>query len=81
MSGPMQIDMDGFAGSRSTIAIVTDYTDPEMSEWTRTLVDEYLTSPWINTVCGYGCTCAPRCALCRSLPAHTDRTTTTPVFV
>ena len=51
--------MDGFAGSRSTIAVVTDYTDPEMYEWTRTLVDEYLTSPWVNTQCGYGCTCRP----------------------
>jgi bacterial leucyl aminopeptidase len=51
----MQIDMDGYFEGDEAVAVVTDYTDSAMNAWTRTLVDEYLAIPWINTRCGYGC--------------------------
>ena len=51
----MQIDMDGYYEGEEVVAIVTDYTSSELNAWIRTLVETYLTIPWRDTVCGYGC--------------------------
>eukprot|EP00736_Rhodelphis_marinus_P006560 Rmarinus@m.23342 len=53
--GMMQLDMIGYAHTEPNVAIVQDYTDADQNEFIRNLTDEYLDMPWINTLCGYGC--------------------------
>merc|ERR1712137_915234 len=55
--GMMQLDMtfyDGINGE-NVVGIVTDNTDDSLNEFLRQLVDAYALIPWVNTVCGYGC--------------------------
>jgi len=55
--GMMQFDMTGFvrSGTVETIGIVTDFVDPQLTEFVRKLVTAYTNLPYTNTVCGYAC--------------------------
>jgi leucyl aminopeptidase len=53
--GMMQLDMVFYAGDENVFGVVVDYVDPDLTQFTRDLVDEYSLIKWVNTVCGYGC--------------------------
>jgi len=55
--GMLQLDMIGYyaAGSKPSVSIVTDFTNGDLNEVVRKLVDSYLSIGWINDKCGYGC--------------------------
>eukprot|EP01125_Pyxidicula_operculata_P021196 TRINITY_DN8076_c0_g1_i1.p2 TRINITY_DN8076_c0_g1~~TRINITY_DN8076_c0_g1_i1.p2 ORF type:complete len:355 (-),score=83.15 TRINITY_DN8076_c0_g1_i1:28-1092(-) len=57
VAGMLQFDMTGYVRSdtQPQFGIVTDYTDKDMSTLIRALAETYTTTPWKNTVCGYGC--------------------------
>ncbi len=52
--GVLQLDMTAYAGSPS-IGVITDFTDPELTEFSRNLIDHYVKTPWVNDRCGYAC--------------------------
>jgi len=53
----LQMDMEGFVspGTTPTIGTVTDFTNPELTNFIRTLVETYTSTPWQNGACGYAC--------------------------
>jgi len=51
----MQLDMIGYNEVESTVAIITDFTSPQLNAFNRLLVEEYLEIGWTDTSCGYGC--------------------------
>jgi len=52
----MQLDMTIYAkNGKGKIGIMTDFTDPALTEFIRLLVDTYSQLEWVNTRCGYGC--------------------------
>jgi len=53
----LQLDMAGYVapGSVPTIGIVTDFTNPELTAFLRTLVSTYTNTPYQNGACGYAC--------------------------
>jgi len=50
----MQIDMDAYT-ELNEIAIITDYTDATLNAFIRKLIETYTARPWVNSICGYGC--------------------------
>jgi len=55
VEGMLQFDMDMYGQPNEPIGIITDYTNPQVSEFLRLLVDTYSDLSWGNTKCGYGC--------------------------
>jgi len=51
----MQLDMDMYGQTSNPIGIITDYTNPAMSQFIRLLFNTYSTLSWVDTKCGYGC--------------------------
>jgi leucyl aminopeptidase len=53
----IQFDMTAWVkkGTREEVGIMNDFTDPELTEFLRKLVGEYIDIPWVDTKCGYGC--------------------------
>ncbi len=51
----MQLDMILYPGSGDKIGLVTDYTDPSLTDYVEELVNLYLKTPVIRFDCGYGC--------------------------
>jgi len=53
----MQLDMTGYvaSGTAPRIGVVTDFTTPQLSAFLRAVVEEYSTTQFVNTACGYGC--------------------------
>ncbi|KAI0244015.1 hypothetical protein L0F63_003715, partial [Massospora cicadina] len=51
----IQFDMSGHFVGSERIAVVQDYTDPELSEFLRKLIIVYSDLKWVNSNCGYGC--------------------------
>jgi len=53
----LQMDMTAWvkAGTREEIGIITDFTDPSLTEFNKKLVDAYLDIPYVETKCGYAC--------------------------
>jgi len=51
----MQLDMDMYGQPTDPIGIITDYVNPDVSQFIRLLFDTYSTLDWVNTKCGYGC--------------------------
>lgn len=37
------------------ISFLTDYTDRSLNDFLKTVVDAYLSVPWMDSTCGYGC--------------------------
>eukprot|EP00735_Rhodelphis_limneticus_P008954 TRINITY_DN2420_c0_g1::TRINITY_DN2420_c0_g1_i1::g.8895::m.8895 TRINITY_DN2420_c0_g1::TRINITY_DN2420_c0_g1_i1::g.8895 ORF type:complete len:392 (+),score=148.86,sp/Q2U1F3/LAPA_ASPOR/44.24/1e-85,Peptidase_M28/PF04389.12/2.8e-31,Peptidase_M20/PF01546.23/0.045 TRINITY_DN2420_c0_g1_i1:54-1178(+) len=53
--GMLQMDMVGYDAGNSRVAVITDFTDANQNQFIRQLVDQYLSIPWIDSKCGYGC--------------------------
>lgn len=55
--GMMQLDMTFYVGTNNenVIGVVTDQVSDDLTQFTRQLVDAYCLIPWMDTVCGYGC--------------------------
>ncbi|GAA6028242.1 hypothetical protein JCM8097_006936 [Rhodosporidiobolus ruineniae] len=53
----MQNDMSAFvkAGTKPHIGLFRDYTDPALTEFIATVIDEYATIPRFDSSCGYAC--------------------------
>ncbi|KAI0637799.1 peptidase [Trametes polyzona] len=52
-----QYDMTAWVkrGTREQVGIITDYVDPDLTEYNKKLVELYLDIPWVETKCGYAC--------------------------
>ncbi|KAI0356646.1 peptidase [Trametes cingulata] len=52
-----QYDMTAWVkrGTRESVGIITDYVDPDLTEYNKKLVELYLDIPWVETKCGYAC--------------------------
>jgi len=52
-----QFDMTAWVkrGTREEVGIITDFVDPDLTEFNKKLVDAYLDIPWVSTKCGYAC--------------------------
>jgi len=55
--GMLQQDMTFYTpnGVTQVVGMITDYTNADLTEFVRELVDEYLTIGFVNSRCGYGC--------------------------
>jgi len=57
----LQQDMTGFVqkaldqGKNETLGVVTDFVDPELTQFMRKIITEYCDIPYIDTSCGYAC--------------------------
>jgi leucyl aminopeptidase len=51
----MHFDMTGYFGKKEQIAVVTDHTDPELSQFLKKLISAYSELPQVESQCGYGC--------------------------
>ncbi|CAG8622855.1 4045_t:CDS:2 [Ambispora gerdemannii] len=52
----LQNDMTGYVGNRQeSFGIVTDHVDRNLTDFVKSLIDEYTDIPWANTKCGYAC--------------------------
>lgn len=57
----LQQDMTGFvkgtlaAGKPESVGVITDYVDSGLTEFIKTVIDEYCDIPWVETKCGYAC--------------------------
>ncbi|KAI0723391.1 peptidase [Earliella scabrosa] len=52
-----QYDMTAWVkrGTREQVGVITDFTDSDLTEFNKNLVDLYLDIPWVETKCGYAC--------------------------
>ncbi|KAI0751349.1 peptidase [Daedaleopsis nitida] len=52
-----QFDMTAWVkrGTREQVGVITDFTDSDLTEFNKNLVDTYLDIPWVETKCGYAC--------------------------
>ncbi|KAJ3411643.1 hypothetical protein HDV05_001908 [Chytridiales sp. JEL 0842] len=58
VAGMLQLDMTGYApeGKTPNMAIITDFTDPALTSFLKTLVETYIEdAPWKDRTCGYAC--------------------------
>ncbi|PHH75618.1 hypothetical protein CDD82_4367 [Ophiocordyceps australis] len=53
MTGYVQRTLD--AGLPESLGVVTDYVDPGMTAFIKTVINEYCDIPWVETQCGYAC--------------------------
>ncbi|TLS26882.1 hypothetical protein PpBr36_04867 [Pyricularia pennisetigena] len=57
----LQQDMTGFiqrtidAGKPESVGVIVDYVDPALTEFIKTVIDEYCDIPYVETECGYAC--------------------------
>ncbi|KAI9741480.1 MAG: Leucine aminopeptidase 1 [Claussenomyces sp. TS43310] len=57
----LQQDMTGFvqktldAGAEENVGVITDFVDPELTEFIKKIVTEYCDIPYVETKCGYAC--------------------------
>jgi len=53
----MQLDMTGYVrpGATETVAVMTDFTNAQLTQFIRELVTTYTDLGWSNTRCGYAC--------------------------
>ncbi|KZT26974.1 peptidase [Neolentinus lepideus HHB14362 ss-1] len=52
-----QLDMTAWVkrGTREEVGIITDFVDPDLTDFNKKLVDTYLDIPYVETECGYAC--------------------------
>jgi leucyl aminopeptidase len=53
--GMVNFDMTGYQTSNTRIAIITDFTDAQLNQFIRIVVDAYNAYPWVDMRCGYAC--------------------------
>ncbi|KAG0667919.1 Leucine aminopeptidase 1 [Maudiozyma exigua] len=53
----LQQDMTGFVSDKSKehVGVIVDYTDVGLTTFIKTVIDNYLSIPYIETECGYAC--------------------------
>ncbi|CZS91334.1 related to aminopeptidase [Rhynchosporium graminicola] len=57
----LQQDMTGFvqgtldSGKKESVGVITDFVDPALTEFIKTIVTEYCSIPYVETKCGYAC--------------------------
>ncbi|KAF8313055.1 peptidase [Clavulina sp. PMI_390] len=53
----VQFDMTAWVkrGTKEVVGVVTDFVDPTLTGFIKTLIDQYLSIPWVETKCGYAC--------------------------
>ncbi|EPE28250.1 Zn-dependent exopeptidase [Glarea lozoyensis ATCC 20868] len=57
----LQQDMTGFvqgtldAGLKESVGVITDFVDPALTTFIKTVVTEYCDIPYVETKCGYAC--------------------------
>jgi leucyl aminopeptidase len=55
VAGVLQLDMTMYPGQEQEIALITDETDPNLTQFVKMLIDTYVKVPWQSTTCGYAC--------------------------
>ncbi len=50
-----QFDMTGFPGAGDQIVFMTDFVNPELTQFSQKLVDTYVKIKWSTDKCGYAC--------------------------
>jgi len=52
-----QFDMTAWVkrGSREEVGVITDFVNPELTAFSKKIIDTYLDIPWAETKCGYAC--------------------------
>jgi len=53
--GVMQFDMTMFSTENPVINLISDHTDPRLTEFTKKIIDEYIKIPVSLDKCGYAC--------------------------
>ncbi|EEU40197.1 uncharacterized protein NECHADRAFT_99154 [Fusarium vanettenii 77-13-4] len=53
MTGYVQKTLD--AGQPESVGVITDFVDPGLTTFIKTVVEEYCNIPWVETKCGYAC--------------------------
>lgn len=54
--GVLQLDMTMFPSLKThDIAVITDFVDPTLTQFSKTLIDTYVHSPWSTDECTYEC--------------------------
>lgn len=53
--GVMQFDMTGFPGRQRKMTFMTDFTNPDLTQFSQRLMDTYVGLPWKTARCGYAC--------------------------
>jgi len=53
----IQFDMTAWVkrGTREEVGIITDFVSPDVTDFVKKLVDEYLAIPYVETLCKYAC--------------------------
>jgi len=51
----IQFDVVGYSRGKRTVAFITDYTNPALTQFLRIVTDAFLSYDWENQTCGYGC--------------------------
>jgi len=57
----LQQDMTGFvqktldAGKPEAVGVITDFVDPGLTSFIKTVIEEYCDISWVETKCGYAC--------------------------
>ncbi|KAI5463850.1 hypothetical protein BGZ63DRAFT_200919 [Mariannaea sp. PMI_226] len=57
----LQQDMTGFvqktldSGEPESVGVITDFVDPGLTTFIKTVVEQYCNIPWVETKCGYAC--------------------------
>jgi leucyl aminopeptidase len=51
----LQLDMTGYGGDFTPIAVIGDYVDPDVTAFVKLLIDTYSDLDWVDDKCGYAC--------------------------
>lgn len=57
----LQQDMTGYvqktleSGQPESVGVITDFVDPGLTSFIKTVIEEYCHIPWVETKCGYAC--------------------------
>lgn len=57
----LQQDMTGYthgtieAGEPESVGVITDFVDPDLTEFIKKVITSYCTIPYVETKCGYAC--------------------------
>lgn len=66
----LQQDMTGYvsktldAGLQEALGVITDFVDPDLTKFIKTVIEGYCSIPWVETQCGYACSVS----FCPQLP-------------
>jgi bacterial leucyl aminopeptidase len=55
VAGVIQFDMTMFPGNGHEVTLITDHTNPALTDFLKILLNEYTQVPWSDGSCGYAC--------------------------